>query len=115
MGLKTKEEFEHLMSETAWRFHEEYKNKGGAYEAFERMVDNPSILDVCDLTAEQKQIILAAVKHRLEPRIAKVRADVEVSYCGEEGIDAVKSALRRGIEYSKTTPTPVKVFITFFI
>lgn len=48
------------------------------------------------------------ISKRLTPQPTKVRADVEVTCFGYEGIDAVKTALRKAEE--KNTPdTPVKV------
>ncbi|KII71085.1 Eukaryotic translation initiation factor 2 subunit 1 [Thelohanellus kitauei] len=109
MGIKTNEEFERLMSETAWRFHEKYKDCGGGYEAFRRILKDPSILDECNITEDQKRILYDAIKHRLEPRRAKARADVEVTCYAEEGIEAVKAALLDGVEFSNKTEIPVKI------
>ncbi|KAF1741366.1 hypothetical protein MXB_46 [Myxobolus squamalis] len=109
MGLKTKEELEHLMEQTAWKFHEKFSNCGGAYEAFRRLLTDPSLLDDSDLTEEQKNILVHNIRHRLEPKRAKVRSDIEIACYTPEGIQAVKSSLLCGIELSKSTQTPVKI------
>ena len=47
-------------------------------------------------------------ERRLTPHPVKIRADVEVSCFGYEGIDAVKQALRAGEELS-TEAIPIKI------
>ena len=55
-----------------------------------------------------KQELLSYISKRLTPQPTKVRADVEVTCFGYEGIDAVKEALRAA-EAQNTVDTQVKV------
>lgn len=50
----------------------------------------------------------ANIARRLTPQPVKIRADVEVSCFGYEGIDAVKNALREG-ESVSTENIPIKI------
>lgn len=55
-----------------------------------------------------KEELTSYIGKRLMPQPTKVRADVEVTCFGYEGIDAVKTALRAA-ESKHTQDTPVKV------
>ena len=55
-----------------------------------------------------KQELQSYISKRLTPQPTKVRADVEVTCFGYEGIDAVKNALRAA-EAQNTADTQVKV------
>ena len=57
---------------------------------------------------ELRRELEANIARRLTPHPVKIRADVEVSCFGYEGIDAVKQALRAGEELS-TEAIPIKI------
>ena len=61
---------------------------------------DPAILDELDLDEKTRETLLANIKRRLTPQAVKIRADIEVACYGYEGIDAVKQALRAGLDCS---------------
>ncbi|XP_047127019.1 eukaryotic translation initiation factor 2 subunit 1 isoform X1 [Hydra vulgaris] len=108
LKYETDEQLENLFEKTAWFFDDKYKATGGAYEAFKHAVNEPSILNECDLDEKTKEILISNINRRMMPQAVKVRADVEVSCYSYEGIDAVKSALRKGLLFS-TDDMPIKI------
>jgi len=102
------EELEDLFHKTAWHFDEKHKATGGAYEAFKHAVNDPTILDECDLDEKTKQVLIENINRRMMPQSVKIRSDIEVSCYSYEGIDAVKKALKEGLKHS-TEEMPVKI------
>ncbi|GIY75345.1 eukaryotic translation initiation factor 2 subunit 1 [Caerostris darwini] len=102
------EELEELYKKTAWYFDEKLKKQASSYDIFKHTVNDPGILDECNLDPETKSTLLTNIKRRLTPQAVRIRADIEVACYGYEGIDAVKSALRAGIECS-TEDMPIKI------
>lgn len=102
------EELEDLFDKTAWYFDEKHKASGGAYEAFKHAVNDPSILDECNLDDKTKQVLIENINRRMMPQSVKIRSDIEVSCYSYEGIDAVKKALKEGLKHS-TEEMPVKI------
>ncbi|XP_071380711.1 eukaryotic translation initiation factor 2 subunit 1-like, partial [Centroberyx affinis] len=103
------EQLESLFQRTAWVFDEKYKRPGyGAYDVFKQAVSDPSILDGLDLTEEERNVLIDNINRRLTPQAVKIRADIEVACYGYEGIDAVKEALRAGLNCS-TEAMPIKI------
>lgn len=94
------EDLEELYTKTAWHF-DSIKYPGGSFEAFKNAVADPKILDVCGLDDETKDLLLQNIQRRMTPQAVKLRADVAVSCYDYEGIDAVKRALKSGLELSK--------------
>ncbi len=108
LGYKTNEELEELYRKTAWRFEAKTKKKGSSYDWFKQAVQDPAILDECELDEETKEKLLDNIKQKLTQQAVKIRADVEVACYTYEGIDAVKDALRAGIACS-TEEVPIKI------
>lgn len=108
LGYTSNEQLEDLYRKTAWYFEEKYKKQGSAYDSFKLAVNDPSILNECNLDEVTKEKLLTHIKRRLMPQTVKVRADIEVGCCTYEGIDAVKNALRAGIACS-TEDMPIKI------
>lgn len=100
LGYTTDEQFEELCEKTAWHFDEKMKRQAASYDIFKAAVNDPSLLDECDLDEKTKETLLLHMKRRLMSQAVKVRADIEVGCCVYEGIDAVKNALRAGIACS---------------
>uniref|UniRef100_A0A8C3LK76 Eukaryotic translation initiation factor 2 subunit alpha n=1 Tax=Chrysolophus pictus TaxID=9089 RepID=A0A8C3LK76_CHRPC len=69
---------------------------------------DPAILDSLDLTEEERRVLIDNINRRLTPQAVKIRADIEVACYGYEGIDAVKEALRAGLNCS-TENMPIKI------
>ncbi|GFY64726.1 eukaryotic translation initiation factor 2 subunit 1 [Trichonephila inaurata madagascariensis] len=90
-----------VSSEESEKCEEKYAKAKHSYDIFKHAVNDPSILDECDLDPETKSTLLTNIKRRLTPQAVRIRADIEVACYGYEGIDAVKEALREGIKCSK--------------
>ena len=86
-----------LYEKFGWPIYKKYKH---AYECFQMAVTNPEVLDEFDINAETKHALLTFIKHRMAPQALKFRADVDVSCFEEEGVDAIKAALREGLAAS---------------
>ncbi|XP_033738821.1 eukaryotic translation initiation factor 2 subunit 1-like [Pecten maximus] len=104
----TEEQLEELYKKTAWYFDDKYKKPGSSYEAFKHAVTNPEILDECDIDSETKDVLLENIRRRLTPQAVKIRADLEVACTNYEGVDAVKRALKKGLELT-TEAMPIKI------
>lgn len=68
----------------------------------------PTLLDECNLDEKTKEVLLSNIKRKLTSQAVKIRADIECACYGYEGIDAVKTALRAGLEQS-TEELPIKI------
>jgi translation initiation factor 2 subunit 1 len=108
LKLTTDQEFEELYEKTAWKLDDIYKKPGYSYEIFKQCVTDPTVLDVCEIPAEWKSILISNIKRRLTPQAVKCRADIEVSCYSYEGIDAIKNALKEGLKLS-TEDKPIKI------
>ncbi|ODQ81160.1 hypothetical protein BABINDRAFT_59783 [Babjeviella inositovora NRRL Y-12698] len=67
---------------------------GHAYDAFKVSITDPTIFN--DVTPPNEEVLAELkmyISRRLTPQAIKIRADVEVSCFGYEGIDAIKAAL----------------------
>lgn len=53
-------------------------------------------------------MLLSNIRRKLTSQAVKIRADIECACYGYEGIDAVKTALRAGLELS-TEELPIKI------
>ena len=108
LKFTTEEQFEDLYERTAWKI-DDIKNKpGAAFDVFKQCVTDPSVLDECDIPKEWKDILISNIKRRLTPQAVKCRADIEVSCYSNEGIDAIKIALKEGLKLS-TEEKPIKI------
>ena len=57
---------------------------------------------------QTKEVLLGIIRRKLTQQAVKIRADIEVSCYGYEGIGAVKKALKAGIDCS-TEEIPIKI------
>ena len=108
LGFKSNEELEELYVKTAWHFESKTKKKGSSYDWFKQAVQDPSLLDECNLDEKIKKVLLEQINIKLTQQAVKIRADIEVSCYTYEGIDAVKDALRAGIACS-TEVVPIRI------
>lgn len=108
LNYEDDEKLEDLYRRTAWHFDKKMGKPGSCYEVFKHAVNAPDVLDECDIDDETKKVLLLNIKRRLTPQAVKLRADIEVACYEYEGIDAVKTALRKGIELS-TVENIVKI------
>ncbi|KAH3849390.1 hypothetical protein DPMN_091790, partial [Dreissena polymorpha] len=108
LGYKNDSQLEELYKKTAWQFDEKLKKPVACYEIFKHAVTNPELLDECDIDQKVKDVMLENIKRRLTPQSVKIRSDIEVACTNYEGVDAVKRALRKGLELS-TENMPIKI------
>ena len=98
---KTNTPLEELYADIGWPLNKKY---GHAVDAFKLSITNPSVWDeVTFKSAQIKEELQTYISKRLTPQPTKVRADVEVTCFGYEGIDAVKNALRKAEAKSSET------------
>lgn len=108
LQFEVNEQLEELYQKTAWHFEEKYKSKAAAYDIFKQAVADPSLLDECGLEEKTRDVLLQNIRRKLTSQAVKIRADIECACYGYEGIDAVKTALRAGLELS-TEELPIKI------
>lgn len=76
-----------------------YKKYGHAYDAFKKVVSgDEALLDEFEMSDDVKKALLHNIKRRLTPQPHSIRATVEVTCFGYQGIDAIKEALFAGQE-----------------
>ncbi|KAK2754691.1 hypothetical protein FQN54_006824 [Arachnomyces sp. PD_36] len=103
---KTKTPIETLYQQIGWPLNKKY---GHANDAFKLSITNPDIWNDVEFPSQVvKEELQAYIGKKLTPHPTKVRADVEVTCFGYDGIDAVKDALRAA-EANNTQETQVKV------
>ncbi|CAG8548174.1 21404_t:CDS:2 [Gigaspora rosea] len=97
---------EDLYKQIGWPL---YKKYGHAYEAFKLAIAEPEkIFEGLEISKEIHDELLNNIKRRLTPQPNKIRADIEVTCFGYDGIDAIRSALRAG-EACETSDMSIKV------
>ncbi|XP_064605267.1 eukaryotic translation initiation factor 2 subunit 1-like [Liolophura sinensis] len=108
MDYSGEAQLEALYMKTAWYFDRKFNRPGASFEVFKHAVTNPEILDECEIDEETRKVLLQNIKRRLTPQAVKIRSDIEVACYNYEGVDAVKSALKKGLEVS-TESLPIKI------
>uniref|UniRef100_A0A1L8DSF3 Eukaryotic translation initiation factor 2 subunit 1 n=1 Tax=Nyssomyia neivai TaxID=330878 RepID=A0A1L8DSF3_9DIPT len=108
LKFESDDQLEDLYQKTAWHFEEKYKSKAHAFDIFKQAVVDPSILAECGIEEHTLDVLLDNIKRKLTSQPVKIRADIECACYGYEGIDAVKEALRSGLELS-TEDLPIKI------
>lgn len=53
-----------------------------SYTYFKKAVEDPTVLDECDLTPEEKKEILRNISNKMTPTPDKIRADIDVQGLG---------------------------------
>ncbi|CAG8538145.1 9264_t:CDS:2 [Ambispora gerdemannii] len=97
---------EDLYKVIAWPL---YKKYGHAYEAFKLAITDPELVfEGLEIKPETMSELLNNIRRRLTPQPIKIRADIEVTCFGYEGIDAIKTALKAG-EACETKDIQIKV------
>ncbi|KXH66270.1 eukaryotic translation initiation factor 2 alpha subunit [Colletotrichum salicis] len=103
---KTLTPIEQLYETIAWPLNKKY---GHAIDAFKLSITNAEVWNDATFPTEAvSEELKSYIAKRLTPQPTKVRADVEVTCFGYEGIDAVKNALRTA-EAHNDDQTQVKV------
>jgi translation initiation factor 2 subunit 1 len=103
---KTNTPIEELYQSIGWPLNKKY---GHSIDAFKLSITNPDVWnDVTFPNDVVKEELQSYIGKRLTPQPTKVRSDIEVTCFGYEGIDAVKTALRKA-EAKNTADNQVKV------
>ncbi|OLY81138.1 Eukaryotic translation initiation factor 2 subunit alpha [Smittium mucronatum] len=106
VAKKVNVDLEELYKSFGWPL---YKKYGHAYDAFKLSLSDPgAVFDEFNLPADVLEDLVFNIKRRLTPQPVKIRADVEVSCYGYQGVDAIKKALKAGEDCS-TEEVPIKV------
>lgn len=83
---------ESLYETIAWPLNRKY---GHAIDAFKLSITNPDVWqDIQFPSPAIEEELKSYISKRLTPQPTKLRADIEVTCFGYEGIDAIKTALR---------------------
>ncbi|ROW09659.1 hypothetical protein VMCG_02498 [Cytospora schulzeri] len=103
---KTQTPIENLYETIAWPLNRKY---GHSIDAFKLSITNPDVWQEIQFPSEAiEEELKSYISKRLTPQPTKLRADIEVTCFGYEGIDAIKTALRCA-EASNTADNQVKV------
>lgn len=103
---KLDESLEDLYKLFGWPLYQKY---GHAYDAFKLAINEPEkVFEGMDISEAIKKELISNIRRRLTPQPVKIRADIEVTCFGYEGIDAVRSALLAG-EALSTEEVPIKI------
>lgn len=99
-------EVEDLYNAIVFPLHTKY---GHAFDAFKlAILDMDKTFEGIEMDDDVRRELYANIARRMTPQPVKIRADVEVTCFGYEGIDAVKTALRAG-EAISTEQIPIKI------
>ncbi|KAL6239986.1 hypothetical protein BDW75DRAFT_196624 [Aspergillus navahoensis] len=102
----TQTPLETLYQQIAWPLNRKY---GHSHDAFKISITNPDVWAEVEFPNEAvKKELTQYIGKRLTPHPTKVRADIEVTCFGYDGIDAVKNALRTA-EAENTPENQIKV------
>ncbi|PYI02225.1 putative eukaryotic translation initiation factor 2 alpha subunit [Aspergillus sclerotiicarbonarius CBS 121057] len=102
----TQTPLETLYQQIGWPLNRKY---GHSHDAFKISITNPDVWNEVEFPSESvKKELTHYISKRLTPHPTKVRADIEVTCFGYDGIDAVKDALRTA-EANNTAETQIKV------
>ncbi|KAF7161932.1 hypothetical protein CNMCM5623_007347 [Aspergillus felis] len=102
----TQTPLEELYQKIGWPLNRKY---GHAHDAFKISITNPDVWQDVEFPTEAvKKELTQYISKKLTPSPTKVRADIEVTCFGYEGIDAVKTALRTA-EANNTPENQIKV------
>ncbi|KAL4736314.1 translation initiation factor 2, alpha subunit [Aspergillus similis] len=102
----TQTPLETLYQQIAWPLNRKY---GHSHDAFKISITNPDVWADVEFPNEAvKKELTQYIGKRLTPHPTKVRADIEVTCFGYDGIDAVKNALRTA-EAENTPENQIKV------
>jgi len=108
LGYTEDAQLEDLYKKTAWHFDRKLNKKAASNDIFKKALTDPTVFDECEISPEVKEKLIEEIRKKLTPQALKIRSKIEVSCFTYEGIDAVKSALLRGKEFS-TEQMPIEI------
>lgn len=101
-------ELEYLYSEIVWKISE---TSSEAYLSLSRATIEPEIISDLSTDSKAVQAMLSAVDKRFVARKLHFSGVISVECYGYDGIDAIKSALRCGINHAKSKGHPVSIIL----
>ena len=104
LKFESNEEFEELYQKTAWSIDTSKDRKGASYEVFKRAAIDASVLGSLELDESTRDALLSCICRRLTHQPVKLRATFELNCYSYEGIEAIKAALRAGLQHSADGP-----------
>ncbi|CAJ0961490.1 unnamed protein product, partial [Mesorhabditis belari] len=108
LGYTKDEQLEDLYNKTAWYFDKKERRKAACHDVFKKAIQDPTVLDECDISDDIKEKLLEDIRKKLTPQAVKIRADIEVTCFAYDGIEAIKEALVAGKNCS-TEAMPIKI------
>ncbi|CAJ0577659.1 unnamed protein product, partial [Mesorhabditis spiculigera] len=108
LGYEQDSQLEELYEKTAWHFDRKEKKKAACYDVFKKAIQDATVFDECDISADIKEKLLEDIRKKLTPQAVKIRADIEVTCFSYAGISAIKEALIAGKNCS-TDLMPIKI------
>ena len=85
-----------LYKNFGWQMYKDYNHAIDAFQAFTK--DN-SLIDKYNIQPiELKEKFLEVLRHRLTSKIIKYEAEIDLTCFSFEGVDAIKTALKAGLE-----------------
>ncbi|EJU02103.1 hypothetical protein DACRYDRAFT_66155 [Dacryopinax primogenitus] len=106
VGEKLHVDLELLYEQIVWPLGDKY---GHPYDAFKLAVtEGDAVFEGISAPPSTISEVRANIGRRLTPQPVKIRADIEVTCFGYDGIDAIKCALKAG-ETLSTPEIPIKV------
>ena len=113
VAIVTKTPLEKLYKLIAWPLYAKY---GHAFDGFKQIVTNESILDKLtdqNLSSSVREELLNMIHHRMAIRPVNIQANIEVTCFTLDGIDAIKTALRTGIDCgTEEEPITIQLIVT---
>jgi translation initiation factor 2 subunit 1 len=102
----SKIEFSSLLEEICWPLYEDPKYNFHAFNAFLMAINEPEIFVHIDYAV--RGILLEQIKFKLTPPTIKIKTEIQITCYTEEGIDAIKAALKEGEKIS-TEENKIKI------
>ncbi|RKO95758.1 hypothetical protein CXG81DRAFT_9584 [Caulochytrium protostelioides] len=97
---------EDIYVEFGWPLYRQHQH---AYDAFKTAITDPEkVFAQFNLRPDIYSELVSNIRRRLMPQPIKIRADIEVTCYGYEGIDCIKAALEAG-EACSTADVPIKI------
>lgn len=106
---KHKISLQYLYETIGWPLSRKY---GHAYDGFKLAIPSPETVfeGIEKPSQEMLDDLIQQISRKLTPNPIKIRADIEVTCFGYEGVDAVKASLSKGESlYSDAVPVKIKL------
>jgi translation initiation factor 2 subunit 1 len=108
VSKKTKYGVEELYKMFGWPMA---KHFGHAYDGFKFAMENrEEFLKEFHIAEDIQELLFRGIENRLKPQVRTIRAYIEVTCFSQEGILAIRKALKKGLEHSSEEhPVAIKL------